>query len=216
MTHYPPVDIGDGTVTINGKIYMHTADGGMLPRELVKPMDQLKDEAVRKIISHGLALSHQTSRFLGHTFDDIGGLEALMAQDYNARLGGKKGNITLYTVDGCYKVEVRVQRLVSFDGELQQAKALIDECLNEWAADSRPEIRAIVTRAFNTDQTGKINRSEIFMLLRLEIEDPRWQEAMRALRNAMIVVGSKTYLRMWQRDSHDGVWQSITVDLARA
>lgn len=216
MTHYPPVDIGDGTVTIDGKVYMHTSDGGMLPRELVKPLDQLKDETVRKIISHGLAASRQISRFLGHTFDDIGGLESLMAQEYGARLGGRKGNITLYTVDGLYKVEVRVQRLVNFDGELQQAKALIDECLNEWAADSRPEIRAIVTRAFNTDQSGKINRSEIFMLLRLEIEDPRWKEAMRALRNAMIVVGSKTYLRMWMRERHDAVWQPITIDLARA
>lgn len=216
MSKFIPADIGDGTITLDGKVWMPTADGGMLPVELVKPMDQLKDGVVRKIVAHGLALSQQVSRFLGHTFDDIGQLESLMAQEYGARLGGAKGNITLFTVDGLWKVEVRVARLVEFGPELQQAKALVDECLIEWSSDARVELRAIVTRAFNTDQAGKINRSEIFTLLRLEIDDPRWQEAMRAIRDAMIVIGSKTYVRMWMRPRHDAAWSSITIDLARA
>lgn len=92
---------------------------------------------------------------------------------------------------------------------------LVDECLNEWAADARAEIRAIVTRAFNTDKAGKINRSEIFMLLRLEIGDPRWLEAMRAIKDAMRVVGSTTYVRCYQRPRADAPWQPIVIDLAR-
>lgn len=216
MTHYSPADIGDGTVIVDGKTYMNTADGGMLPAELVKPLDKLKDEVVRKVLSHGIALSQQVSRFLGHSFDDIGSLESLMAQEYGARLGGRKGNITLYTVDGLYKLEVRVQDRIDFGPELQVAKTLVDECLNEWSADARAELRAIVTRAFNTDQAGKINRAEIFTLPRLEIEDPRWQEAMRAIRDAMIVIGSKTYVRMWMRGRCDAEWTSVTINLARA
>ncbi len=139
-----------------------------------------------------------------------------MAQEYQLRLGGKKGNITLYTIDGRFKVEVRVQDRIDFGPELQVATALVDECLIEWSSDARAELRAIVTRAFNTDQTGKINRSEIFTLLRMDIADPRWQQAMRAIRDAMIIIGSKTYVRMWMRDRHDGPWQSITIDLAKA
>ena len=77
MTEYQPGNIGDGKVTSDGKIYYNTADGGMMPVEFVKPLDQLKDEVVRKICGHGLDLSRRVSRFLGHTFDDIGGLEAL-------------------------------------------------------------------------------------------------------------------------------------------
>ena len=216
MTNYPPADIGDGRRMMNGEIWWNTADGGALPDDVVKPLDKLKDEVVRKIVSHGLALSDQVSRFLGHTFDDIGQLESLIAQEYQARLGGKKGNISLYTVDGLFKVEVRVQDRIDFGPELQIAKKLVDECLNEWAADARVELRAIVTRAFNTDQAGKINRSEIFTLLRMDITDPRGCEAMRAIRDAMIVIGSKTYVRMWRRPRHDAAWQSITIDLARA
>lgn len=203
-------------IDVNGEAYMRDSRGQLVPVSLVKPMDKLIDETVRKIMGYGIPLSDQVARFKGHTFDDIGALEALIAQEYDSRLGGKKGNMTLMSYDGCYKVQVQVADNITFGPELQIAKALVDECLNEWASNARDEIKAIVTRAFNTDKEGQINRSEIFMLLRLEIADERWQNAMRAIRDAMRVVGSKTYVRIYQRPTCDAPWEAVTIDLAKA
>ncbi|MCO5059669.1 MAG: DUF3164 family protein, partial [Rhizobiaceae bacterium] len=50
----------------------------------------------------------------------------------------------------------------------------------------------------------------------LDIEDPRWKKAMEAIRDAMRVVGSKTYVRCYERESHDGEWRAVTIDLAKA
>ena len=192
------------------------AEGCPRPAETVKPADKLQDEVVRKIVGYALDLSAQVTRFKAHTFEDLGGFEALLAQEYGATVGGAKGNKTFMTFDGLQKVEVRVQDNITFGPELQIAKGLVDECLNEWSADSRPEIRTLVTNAFNTDQAGQINRAEIFMLLRLEIEDERWQRAMSAIRDAIRVVGSKTYVRIQIRDRFDAPWESVTIDLAKA
>ena len=93
---------------------------------------------------------------------------------------------------------------------------MIDECLNEWAADSCPEIRAVVTRAFNTDKEGQINRSELFMLMRLDIEDQRWLNAVKAIREAMRIIGSRQYIRFYQRKTQQDRWEPITIDLAKA
>ncbi len=219
MSKFDPVDIPDGRLTINGKTYMTDARGSLVPVELVKPQNLLEDEVVRKIIGFALALSNQVGRFKAHTFEDLGDFEALLDQQYgiaNAGKRGTKGNRTFMTHDGLFAVEIRVQDHVDFGPELQIAKALIDECLTEWAADARPEIRAIVTRAFNTDKAGQINRSEVFMLLRLEIADQRWQRAMAAIRDAMRVVGSKTYVRCLMRENAEARWQTITIDLAKA
>lgn len=120
------------------------------------------------------------------------------------------------TVDGLYKVQVAVQDHIDFGPELQIAKTLVDECLNEWASDTGPELRAIVTDAFKTDKEGQINRAQIFVLLRREIDDPRWQRGMQAIRDAIRVVGSKIYVRSYRRESVDAAWQAITVDLAKA
>ncbi len=98
------------------------------------------------------------------------------------------------------KVQVQVAELIDFGPELQIAKKLVDECLNEWSADSRPEIQALVSDAFDTDKEGKINRAKIFMLLRHSIEDERWMRAMDAIRDAMRVTGSKEYVRFYTRE----------------
>lgn len=213
---FTPAQLPTGTVDLDGKIYMRDATGGLRPKELVKATDQLIDETVRRIMGFAVALSDQVARFKAHTFDDIGALTALLDQEYGVKVGGKKGNMTLTSFDGLMRVEIREQDCLDFGPELQQAKALIDECLVEWSADSRPEIRDIVTRAFNTDRPGQVNRSEIFMLLRLDIADDRWQAAMRAIRDAIRVVGSKTYVRCQMRSSYDGAWETVTIDLAKA
>jgi hypothetical protein len=202
-------------VTVGEAEYLADAKGALVPVSLIKPQHLLQDEMVRKILGYAVALSDQVARFKAHTFDDIGAFEALLAQEYGARIGGEKGNKTMMTHDGLMKVQVAVADYIDFGPELQVAKGLIDECLNEWAEGVRAELRAIVTRAFNTDKPGQINRSEIFMLLRLEIDDPRWLRAMQAIRDAMRVVGSKTYVRCYRRDTHDGPWQPISIDLAK-
>jgi len=210
-----PVQTPNGRTEIDGKTYMGDSKGGFQPIETIKPQHLLEDETVRKILGYAIDLSDQVKRFKEHTFDDIGAHEAILAQEYETRLGGKKGNMTLQSVDGLYKVQVQVAEYFDFGPELQTAKTLVDECLNEWASDAGPELRTIVTRAFNTDKAGQINRAEIFMLLRLDISDARWQQAMRAIRDAMRVVGSKTYVRCYQRATHDAQWRSVAIDLAK-
>lgn len=205
-----------GIHTINGKDYMEDAKGSLVPLEVIKPQDQLEDETVRKIIGHAEELSAQIARFRGHTMTDLGEFDALLAQDYGLQKGGKKGNRTYQSFDGCLKVTVQVADFIDFGPQLQIAKGLIDECLNEWTEDSREEIRAVMTRAFNTDKEGQVNRSEIFMLLRFDFKDERWVKAMDAIRDAMRIVGSKEYVRFYKRDAPTDKWRAITIDLAKA
>jgi hypothetical protein len=206
----------DGVIAINGRDFMIDAKGSYVPLSMVKAQHKLEDETVRKIMDFAVSLNEQITRFRGHTMTDLGDFDALIAQNYGAKIGGAKGNRTYQTFDGLMKVQIQVQELIDFGSELHVAKSLIDECLNEWSADSRPEIQSIVTRAFNTDSEGKINRSEIFMLLRHEIEDPRWTRAMDAIRDAMRVTGSKEYIRFYRRAKNTDAWQPVTIDMARA
>lgn len=216
QSDFRPEPIPDGIEQVNGRPYMADAKGALVPLDLIKPQHLLEDQVVRKIMGFAIALSDQVARFKAHVFEDLGDFDALLAQEYGLTRGGPKGNRTYSSHDGLYQVEIRVADLIDFGPELQVAKQLTDECLNEWAADSRPEIRAVVTRAFNTDKEGRINRAEIFMMLRLEIEDGRWKQAMRAVRDAIRVVGSRTYVRIRMRAHHGAPLQTVTIDLAAA
>lgn len=205
-----------GVVNVSGREFMHNAKGGLDPIGNVKDQYKLEDQTVRKCIEFALNLNAQLSRFRGHTAADLSALDALLGEKYNVTIGGKKGNRTYQTYDGLMKIQVQVSDLITFGPELQIAKQLIDACLTEWSADSRPEIQSIVTRAFNTEKEGQVNRADVFMLLKLEIEDTRWKKAMEAIRDAIRVTGSKEYVRFYKRDSLEADWQAITIDLAKA
>lgn len=206
----------DGVIVMNGREWMEDAQGSMVPVVNIRPEDKLEDEMVRKIIVFARALNAQITRFRDHTMADIGAFDKLLAQEYGTTVGGKKGNKTYQTFNGLMRVQVQVADQIAFGPQLQIAKTLIDECLTEWSADSRPEIQSIVTRAFNTDREGQINKAELFMLLRLEIEDPRWNRAMDAIRASIRVTGSKEYVRFYARDKIEDGWTAITIDLAKA
>lgn len=205
-----------GSIFYQGKEYMQGPKGELVPVEAVKPADKLMDETVRKIIGYARPLSEEVARFKQHTFDDVDSFVLLLAQEYGAKAGGRKGNITLTTYDGLFKVQVQVADHISFGPELQTAKTLLDECLSEWSADAHADLRAVVTRAFNVDKEGKVNRAELLSILRLDIADERWQRAMSAIRDSMRVIGSKRYVRCYRRGCADGQWQAIPIDIAAA
>lgn len=205
----------NGVTIINGREFMEDAKGNLVPVGNIKPEDKLQDETVRKIMKYAVDLSAQIARFRGHTVADLGAFDALLAQEYGAKIGGQKGNRTYQTIDGKMKVQVQVSDQITFGPQLQIAKGLIDACLTEWSEGSRPEIQAIVTRAFNTDKEGQINKSELFMLLRLDISDERWRRAMEAIRNSITVTGSKEYVRFYMRQNIEDSWNAVTIDLAK-
>lgn len=209
-------DRRDGVVELNGKPCMIDAGGRFVPLALVKAQHKLEDEMVRKIIGFAEELNAQIGRFRGHTMTDLGEFDALLAQEYGSKRGGRKGNRTYQSYDGLMRVQVQVSDTIDFGPELQIAKGLIDECLNEWSVDAPAELSAVVTRAFNTDKEGQINRAEVFTLLRLAIEDPRWVRAQDAIRDAMRVVGSREYVRFYRRSRREDRFEPITIDMAKA
>lgn len=208
----------EGVTLVNGRPYWIDSEGSLVPENLVKPQHQLEDQTVRKIIGFAKELSDQVTRFKLHTMGDLAALDQIVAEKYGfVKRGNKgKGNRTYMSFDGLMKVSVQIADFMDFGPELQIAKQLIDECLNEWSAEARPEIQTIVTRAFNTDQEGKVNRSEVLMLLRLDIDDERWKQAMNAIRDAQRPRSSKEYVRFATRATREADWVSITIDLARA
>lgn len=192
QSSFTPVAIPDGKIDVNGKVYMSDPKGALLPIEIIKPQHLLEDSLVREQFGWFLALVEQANRFRGHLFSDLGEFDALLAEKYGAEKGGPKGNRTYSTVDDCYKISIRVRDTLDFGPELQAAKSLIDECLRGWSEDAVAPLRVIVNGAFNVDKEGLINKSEIFKLLRHDIDHPQWRSAMDALREAIRITGSRT------------------------
>lgn len=194
--------------------YRKDAQGRLIPESMIKPIDAERDALVQALIAGAKVISKQIGDFKFKTFGDVGAFVQLSAEQYDTKLGGKKGNVTLYSFDGRYKVQVATADNIVFDERLQAAKALIDECIEEWSQGSRPEIKVLVQEAFQTDKEGNLNTGRILALRRLEIDDDRWQRAMKAIGESVQVVGSKQYIRFYERVGDTDQYAPISLDIA--
>lgn len=201
----------DQTTVPNG--YMRNAQGHLVPLELVKPIDQERDRLVRELVALAKDLNARLVAGKSKMFGDVAAFVELSAEQYGVKRGGTKGNITLPTYDGAFKLQIATAENMTFDERLQAAKTLIDECINEWAKGSRPEIMVLVQQAFQTDKEGNLNVGRILGLRRLEIADQRWQEAMKAISESVQVIGTKQYVRLYERVGDSDRYAPIALDM---
>ncbi|WP_020160552.1 DUF3164 family protein [Methylobacter marinus] len=194
--------------------YRADSYGRLVPVSAIQPLDLLRDDTVATIIDKARSVQAQMKNFKRQAMDDIAAFLAIAAEQYQTTLGGKKGNLSLVSYDGKYKVIVAVSDSLNFDERLHIAKQLIDECIHEWTADSNANIKALVEHAFQTDKQGNINTARIFGLMRLKIEDAKWRQAMEALKDSIQITATSQYLRLYERVGESDKYQQIAMDIA--
>ncbi|MBP8005375.1 MAG: DUF3164 family protein [Acinetobacter sp.] len=189
------------------------AQGYLVPIDKIKPIDRERNDLVLSIVEKARKQQEELRKFKNQTFADIAAFVQLSAEQYEVVIGGKKGNITLFSFDGKYKIVRQIQDNIKFDERLQAAKALIDQCINTWIEDSNDNIRMLINDAFSVDKEGKISTGKVLGLRRMDIKDPQWLKAMDAISDSIIVVDSKAYVRIYERDEN-GKYQPISLDFS--
>lgn len=193
--------------------YMQNAKGHLIPADKVKPVDKLRDEVVKDMIAIAIDVRAQMQVAKRKLFDNFNDFVALSAQEYDVQMGGKKGNTTLLSYDGKYKVQLAVSENIVFDERLQVAKTLIDECLTDWTQDSNDNIKALINQAFQVDKEGNISTGRVLALRSLDINDVKWDRAMDAISDAIQVTDTKEYIRFYERDEQ-GAYHQISLDFS--
>lgn len=196
------------------KQYMEDAQGRQVPVSMIKKFDLKRHDLVCSIMQRAFAERERLAEFKQQVWEEIQSFVDESAKDSGAKkLGGKKGNITLTSFDGRYKLIVAVNDGILFNEKLQIAKQLIDECISKWSKNARPELKVLVDDAFNVGKNGLVSTGKVLGLRRLNITDATWRRAMDAITESIQVVSSKTYMRFYERQD-DESYKQIPLDVA--
>ena len=199
---------------IDLKDYMIDPQGRLVPMDLVKEIDKTRDSLVGWLVKNAKELRGRMVDFKNDSMSEVKAFVDLSAREWEVEIGGKKGNLTLMSFDARYKVQLQVSEDLIFDEQLKVAKEMIDQCITKWTMGSRSEIKALINDAFQVDKEGRINTKRILSLRRLDIKDGLWCRAMDAITSSLTVVGSKEYIRVYERDPKNDQWVPISLDLA--
>ncbi len=157
--------------------YMMDSQGRLVPADQVSEQDQLRDQLVNGLVPKALGLNQALKAFKDEALTDIDDLVTIAGERYGAKLGGKKGNVTLTSYDGQYKVVRSFREVIAFTEEIEAGKALIDNCLRRWSTNADPHLMAVVEQAFRTNTKGEIRTGKILDLMRLSIDDDEWKRS---------------------------------------
>lgn len=193
--------------------YRSDSKGRLVPVSTIKPIDMLRDDLVVRLCEGAKQEQQRLRDFKELTFSDIAAFVDLSLEKFDIQIGGNKGNITLFSFDGKYKIVRQIQDTIRFDERLQAAKVLIDECIQSWSANSNDHLKVLILDAFQVDKEGKISTGRVLGLRRHDINDKKWLEAMDAIAESINIVDSKRFVRFYERDN-EGKYQAISLDFA--
>ena len=194
--------------------YWVDAKDAFIPVKMLKPIDLVRDTLVGEIVTKAIELNKLMKEFKESSFGDIGAFVDLSANEYGVKLGGKKGNVMLYSFDGRYLIQRAMADRIAFDERLQAAKELIDQCLADWTEGARPELQILINRAFSTDKSGAVSTGAVLALRRYEIDDQRWHRAMEAIGESLQVIATSSYIRIYERIGDTDQYMPIALNMA--
>lgn len=194
--------------------YWQDASGSLIPESKIKDIDKLRHQVVTDLCVMAEKSRDGLADFKARAMQEVAALVSTSMEQYGVKAGGEKGNVTLISFDGRYKLVRSMQDKLTFGEQLMAAKALIDECVHEWAHNADDNIKVLVNHAFQTDKEGKINTGRVLGLRRLEIRDAKWQSAMQAIADSIQIASTKPYVRFYKRNDTTGEYESISLDVA--
>lgn len=195
------------------KGYWQAADGSLTPEALVKPVDKDRNQVVTGLCDQAKKVSADLLAYKLSAMQAVQEFVDRSLAEYDVKYGRVKGNVTLVSYDGRYKIIRQMQETIVFDERLQAAKQLLDACAHRWSKGSNANIKALVQWTFKEDKAGLISTARVISLRGLEIDDEQWQQAMRAISDSMQVAGTKPYIRFYERNEA-GEYMSISLDVA--
>lgn len=195
------------------KGYWVSADRTLTPEALVKPVDKDRHRVVTGLCEQAKKVSADLLAYKLSAMQAVQEFVDRSLAEYDVKYGRVKGNVTLVSYDGKYKIVRQMQETIVFDERLQAAKQLIDECVHRWAKGSNANIKALVQGAFQVDKAGLISTGRVLGLRSLEIDDGQWKAAMSAIQDSMQVASTKPYIRFYERNEA-GEYVAISLDVA--
>ena len=195
--------------------YVQDARGNLVKKSNVKPLDLRRDVLVRRLYKKAKEVAGLVESLKREAQGEIEALIGEGSKEHGVRLGGKKGNVQLTSYDGSIRVLRARAESITFSEQLEVARSLVHECLQDYSKGASKNLKALVENAFQIDDKGNVSVTRVLALRRVQIDDEKWQKAMHIIAESMQVVASKEYIRFYER-KEDGEYELMPLSIGGA
>lgn len=189
------------TATTQPNDLIQRPDGSYVSLAEVEPRHALAHDLVMRNFAVAETVNEEMAELKKNALSEMRAYREMMLTDYDTKVGGKEGNLSLPSLCGRYLMKLTVSKHVTFGPELEAAKALIDRFFEqELNKGGSVAIREVVEKVFKVNSKGRLDTYGILGLREHRFDDPLWQRAMDAIDDAICRDSSTTYLNFYYVD----------------
>jgi len=190
-----------------GKKYWVDQRGNHIPLRHIKPVDKKKHATVEKVFSRLELLEKKILKeksTINETIEKyLGYLSAINKNEIK-----ETGSFTLTNFSGTKQIIIKSSDVIKFDEQILFAITKIKNCLLRWSSNSHPNLSLITSQIFKIEQTGTINRNFLLSLLRYDIKEKEWLEAVEIIKQSIEIVSKREYMIFRERNTTKEKWQT--------
>lgn len=175
--------------------------------------ESLRNDSVKEIVQKAIDVNGILSAFKAESFT---GIETLyeMLQEHSDRHANGKGNVTLDTSDGKYRVVFRRSDQTRFDERATQAEAhVLDFLTSEYPEGSNTSklIRSLLER-----KKGALDKNLVLKLIGMknDFENEHWRKGIELLQESIVPDYTKYYAEYFYRNE-ENEWIPIVLSFSR-
>lgn len=197
--------------------YVMNARGQLVRESVMSEVDRLTDTLVFFACNAAIAEQNRLRLLRESTTKDADALADLVLAEHGLKMGGHKGNRTLRTFNGQYKIEfVKQEYEVADDMDIAAAQTLIREFIDEGTQSMSADHRTVLDWAFKRNSDGRWDIRRLKDVTRLPIKHPKFGQAADIIIGAIRVGGVREYVRFYQRVQGSlDKYEPIHLDMAK-
>lgn len=186
--------------------------GRAVPFAYVKPYDRMRDRQVNRVFCEAIKLRGAIEKFVADSISAVGKVTDLREK------ASERGNISVTSFDGRRRVSIRQQYHIVFDARVAHARDLMLGYINGVVAkvsgDDAVAIKALIDEAFKATPNGILSAGRVLALIKMNINNADWREAVNILKDSLTPVAGKRYLVVEFKTDHNSDWESIRLDIS--
>jgi hypothetical protein len=187
--------------------------GNEIPSDYIHKTERDKHSASIRLHKKAVDIHKRMADFKKELIETCDALYAKTLEENRITVReNSKGGYSISTVDKALRIEVTIADSIHFNDKIDLAQAKIREYLSKKTKDIDGDISMLINEAFKAKR-GRLDKNRILSLLKLNITDLLWKEAMALITQSIEVNNTKRYFRILERDP-EGQYNQVVLDFA--
>lgn len=184
----------------------------------LKSYEAHKNKVVTRLVKLAKAQEEKLAKLKREALDEIQALYDEMLEIGGLVRDDHKGNLTLTTEDGLYRLRFKIAERYHFNELAEAAEERLKRFLDNMVKkNKRKDFELIQALLERNAATGKLDPRSVQKLYRYEddFEDEDWKEAIRLFKQAYEVEGTKAYVGFYAKDSQEqNAWDTVLLNFS--